>query len=147
MLGLRFAVDELWPDDVANGVSYEDGGSHDRFLSGSSNITGTDGNDQTDHWSEEARKRIADDWNSGMISPLRLPNHDTTSNDRQTTDDEHGNACVGNNGWDVSAQGNKDDTNAAHGELEQNGVQGIVSKSGNNQRPKARDGSVDSVPD
>lgn len=82
MLGLGIALDKLWPNNVADRISDEDRGSHDGFLSGSRNIACADCDDETDDWPEETSERVANDWNSRMVSPVRFPDHHTSSNDR-----------------------------------------------------------------
>lgn len=145
MLGLSLGFDELRPDDVPNSVSDEGSSGHDSFLSSSSHVAGTNCNDQADDWAEEASEGITDDWGSRVVSPLRLPDHDTAGDDRETACNEHRNTCVGNDGGNISAERNENDTNSANGELEQNRVQGIVTKCRDDQGSESRNGSVNCV--
>lgn len=82
-----------------------------------------------------------------MVAPLGLPDHHTASNDGEAACDEHGNSRIGHNGGDESAKRDKYHADCAHGELEQDGVQCVVSKGGNDQGSEARDGAIDSISD
>lgn len=147
MLSLCFAFDQLRPDDISNCIGHECSSGHDGFLGSSSDITSTDCNDQADNRTKETSESITNDGGSRVVSPLRLPDHDTACNNRETACDEHWNACVRDDGGNVSAKRNENDTDPAHRELEQNRVQSIVAKGRNDQGSESRNCSVDRVPD
>lgn len=145
VLSHSFAVNQLWPNNVTNSISHEHCSRHDRLFGSSRNVAGADSDDQTDHRSKETSERIASDRCSWVVTPLGFPNHDTACHDRQTAGNEHWDPGVWDYGGDVSTQRNEDETDTAHGKLEQDGVQGIIAEGRDNQRSKPRDGSVDSV--
>lgn len=118
MLGLSLGFDELRPDDVSNSVSDKGSSGHDSFLGSSSHVAGTNCNDQADYWAEETSEGITNDWGSRVVSPLRLPDHDTAGDDRETACDEHRNACVGDDSGNISAERNENDTDSADRKLE-----------------------------
>ena len=130
MLGFGFAFDQLRSNDVPHGVCHKDGRGHDGFFSGSSNIAGSKCNDQTNHRTEEASEGVPGDGGSWVVSPLRLPDHGTAGNNGETACNQHGNACVGNNGGDITTKRDEDDTDTSNGELKQDGVESIVSERG-----------------
>lgn len=147
MLGLGVAFDELRADDVSNRVGDEGSSGHDGFLGGSSDVASTNSNDQANNRAEKTGEGITDDGGGRVVSPLRLPDHDTASHDWETACDEHRNARVGDDGGNISAERNENYTDATHGELEQNRVQGIITKGRNDQGSESRNCSVDCVSD
>lgn len=145
MLSLGVALDKLRPNDVSNSIRHKRGSSHDGLLCSTSDITSSNCDDQADHRTKEPSKCIANNRGSGVISPVRLPNHNTPSNDWEAARNEHWNTRVGNNGGNVSTEGDKDDTDSTNRELEQDRIQGIVAEGGNNQGSKSRNSSVNGV--
>lgn len=145
MLSFGVALDKLWPNYVSNSISHKRSSSHDGLLCRTSDITSSNCDDQADNRTKEPSKCITNNRGSGVVSPVRLPNHNTASNNWKTARNEHWNTRVGHNGGNVSTEGNEDDTDSTNRELEQDRVQGIVSKSGNNQGPKSRNSSVNGV--
>ncbi|CAL00867.1 uncharacterized protein An12g09610 [Aspergillus niger] len=122
------AVHQLRPDDVTHSVGDKHGGRHDGFLGRTGYVAGTEGDDKADNRSEEAGDGVSGNWNCRVVSPVGLPDHHAAGDDGETAGDEHGNARVRNAHADVTAEGDEDDADPTHWELEQNGVEGVVAK-------------------
>lgn len=118
MLSLGLTVDQLWTNDVAHRISHEDSGCHDGFLGSASYIAGTDSDDKANHGTKETSERVTRYRRGWLVSPLRLPDHCTSSYHRKTAGNKHRDASIRETSGDVSTERNENDTNPSNGKLE-----------------------------
>lgn len=85
------------------------------------------------------------DWSSGAVGPLRLPDHGAAGDDGQTADNEHDKSDVLELGSEEPGEEDHHETKGSEWELPQDGVQRCPSEGRDNERTKARDGSVDGI--
>lgn len=128
MLVLGLAPNKLRANNISNAVGNKDGGSHETLLGMSGNIRHANSDDETHGSSKEAGDGVSHHRRRSTVRPLALPDDGTSSNDGQTSKDEHEDANVVELCAQPSCEEDDDEAESSEGKLEEDRVEGTPAK-------------------
>lgn len=145
MLGLGLALHHLWTNDISNTIGHKHRSRHETLFSLSSHIDSAEGDDKADHRPKEAHQRVAYNRCYRSEAPFGSPDNSEACDAWQTAEYEKRNENIPEARAKPPCNSDANGTDKAQWELEQDALEGRITKRGDNERTEACDGSVHGV--